>query len=727
MQTKNHFIDNQSQIVSQYMGNVKKQFNTMRIPGTPKTIPFTVMKFELNILEKSSVSSTFSLKQVKDLFQNRSYNTYGKSAKSRIDGLDIVKQIDKLVVFAGPGSGKTTFLKYIGLKAVEKELDRIPVFVDLSQFSKSGKSLIDFIKEQFENCGLKDKKAFVEKLLLSGSGILLFDGLDEVSLKKGLRDRVIRELLNFVGKYEKNKYIITCRVCVGDYLFDGFTYTEIAYYAEKQILHFVKKYFNDEKKSSKFFQELEKDETLKFLSRNPLLLRLICSGFGELRSLSFNRYNFFSETLSILLEQWENSQDITNDEIYKALSLNKKHEMFEHIAYETFRNKSYIFLKSQLEKMISTFLEEHSDVDHIDPKKVLKTIEFQHRIIHEWTDGHFSFGYPFLQKYYAARYIVKNVNKGTLEDFSHKEITDNNWREVFLLIAGGLENADKFFEIFIDSTENYVHQNNLGRFLSVLEKESKTLQMDDEATELQKKIGVIASIFEVAYDILEAGVINPRGYNGGFKHYFYKVLTEGAIKKVAEACGISKIKDGNFGSIHNNNDFVTVLGINTNIPSRINLDRVLFKSSINAVQMNSQNGYDTYRSNFVNAVKLSHLMKLEDLSSDLLNLKLPASKFSYDDQKDWEEYGNRLYGIFLSCRAIRDYHFVIEHEDKIRDYLHAITLLLDCLKIAKVTDQKAIENRLFCLSHKEREDFQSPSFSTWSENFRYIYHGDKPD
>ena len=726
MQAKTYSIEDQSQIVSQYLNNVKKQFDTIRIPGTPKTTPFTVMNFELNILERSSVSSTFSLKQLKDLFLNNSYNTYGKSAKSRLDGLDIVKQTDKLVVFSGPGTGKTTFLRYIALKAVERKFDRIPVFVSLDSFSKSGKSLIDFIEEQFENCGPKDKKAFVENLLLSGSGIVLCDGIDEVSLKKGLRDRVIRELLDFVEKYERNKYIITCRVCIGNYPFDQFTYTEIADYTDVQIHPFVRKYFNDEKKSFKFFNELEKDETLIKLTRSPLLLRLICEGFKDLGSLSFNHYKLFSETLSMLLEHWENSKDMPNDEIYKALSLKKKHEMFEQIAYETFRDKNYIFLKSQLERMITTFLEEHSDADHIDPKKVLKSIESRHHIIHEWTDEFVSFGHPFLQKYYAARYIIRNFCEGKLEDFIHKKYTDSSWREVFLLTGGGLDNANKFFEIFIETTENYVHQNNLERFLSILEKNNRTLQMNDEATELQKKVGVIASVFEVAYDILEAGAINPRGYNGGFSHIFYKVLTQSAIKKVGEACGISKIKDKKFGGEHNDNDFVTVFGIQTNNPSGINLDRALFKSSIIAVKMNSQNGYDRFRSNFVNAVKLSHLMKLENLSSDLLNLKLPASKFSYDDQKDWEEFGNRLYGIFLSYRAIRDYHFIIEHENKIRDYLDAKTLLMDCLKIAKVTDQKAIENRLFCLSRKEREDFDSSSFSVWSENFRYIYHGEKP-
>ena len=375
--------------------------------------------------------------------------------------------------------------------------------------------------------------------------------------------------------------------------------------------------------------------------------------------------------------------------------------------------------------MIATFLEEHSDSDNIDPKKVLKAIESQHRILHEWTDGYFSFGHLFLQKYYTARYIVKNVNEGTLEDFIHNKLTDASWREVFLLTAGGLDNADKFFDIFIAATEDYVYQNNLGRFLSILEKESKTLQMNDDATELQKKVGVIASIFEVAYDILESGAINPRGYNGGFKHFFYKVLTEDAIKKVAEAFNISGIKDKKMGRKDNDNDFITVFGINTKIPSRINLDRALFKSSINAVKMNSQNGFNTFRSNFANAAKLSHLMKLENLRLGLLNLKLPGSEFSYNDQKDWEKCGNRLYEIFLSYREIKDYHFVIEHEDKIRDYLNAITLLLDCLKIAKVSDQNTVKNRLFCFSNQEREDSESPSFSIWSENFRYIYHGEK--
>src|SRR5207237_705926 len=63
------------------------------------------------------------------------------------------------------------------------------------------------------------------------------------------------------------------------------------------------------------------------------------------------------------------------------------------------------------------------------------------------------------QEYFTAKYIIDNATRGTLGHLVNAHLTDNRWREVFILVAELLENADHFFCLIRDKIKTMgVHE-----------------------------------------------------------------------------------------------------------------------------------------------------------------------------------------------------------------------------------------------------------------------------
>ena len=54
-----------------------------------------------------------------------------------------------------------------------------------------------------------------------------------------------------------------------------------------------------------------------------------------------------------------------------------------------------------------------------------------------------SFAHLTSQDYFTAKYIVDNAREGTLETLVNEHLYDDKWKEVFLLTAGMLDNAEE--------------------------------------------------------------------------------------------------------------------------------------------------------------------------------------------------------------------------------------------------------------------------------------------
>src|SRR2546423_1727743 len=442
-----------------YRGKIKKLYGTMQIMGMAAPVPLEDNFTEAYLLDKPTAFSRFNIERLK---QSSADPDAPPPSGKRLGGLTLVNRNKNLFILGKPGAGKTTFLKYIAVQSAEPEkpvIDKIPIFISLKRWADSGIELMPFIEERFDICDFPDARPFVEALLKSGSAIVLFDGLDEVNLEGGRRDKQTRSMKDFMDKYDQTQCLITCRIAASVYYFPSFNYVEIADFTEQQIQTFVGNWFRnqegekDEETSKRFLKEfkIEENKGLRDLARTPLLLTLLCLAFDATLTFPRRRVEIYEEALDALLKKWDSSRRIKRDEVYRKLSPSHKENMLARIAAETFERNEHFIQQQELERLITDFIKNvppHDSNKPTDGETILKAVEVQHGIFVERAHKIYSFSHLTFQEYFTAKYIAANAAKGTLTKLVKAHCADKRWREVFLLTTSLLPDASKFMETF---------------------------------------------------------------------------------------------------------------------------------------------------------------------------------------------------------------------------------------------------------------------------------------
>lgn len=430
-----------------YRNRIVEVYGSTQIFGQPRPVPLDDVFTDVYLLEEPTAFRRY------DIHQLRSDPELPTSAR-RVSGCALVERAEaqRLFILGKPGAGKTTFLKHLAIEAAKGKLDKVPILVTLKSWTDSREDLLAFIARQFATCGFPDATHFIEHLLdKSDDALVLFDGLDEIRQEDQARARVVDELRDFARRYRRAQCLITCRIAATDYTFEQFAYVEIADLTYEQMEIFVGKWFHEvPNKGEAFLREINRDEYrgLRELARTPLLLAMLCLAFNDTLRFPTRRVEVYADALDALLRKWDSSRNIRRDEIYRDLSAGRKHQLLARIAAQTFERNSYFIAQDELEAHITSYLSRlpHSDVADsaaIDGAAVLKAIEAQHGILVERAHRIYSFAHLSFQEYYTARYIVDNAARGTLSHLL-AQITDGRWREVILLAASLLDNADGF-------------------------------------------------------------------------------------------------------------------------------------------------------------------------------------------------------------------------------------------------------------------------------------------
>ena len=491
---------------------ILSQCGTLRLLDTAQPIALDDLYVNVNILEQLSRQQWL---EVSDL-QSSTATDFDRlaitQASQTVDAISFagdqraIATYPKLMVMGKPGAGKTTFLQKVALQCIRGELPlaSIPIFIQLRNLVEEtiansitlgdDFSLLNYINWKLRDFGISVQQ--IETLLKHGKALILLDGLDEVRAEH--TNSLLKQITQFSETYYQNQFIITCRLGAQQYRFPGFTYVEIADFDQAQIEAFAKKWFiaatskqNEEEGlnlATQFIDKLKlpENQPIRELAKTPILLTLATSVFQTKADFPKKRSKLYEAGLDILLVRWDEARGIYRDELYRSLSLPHKIKLLSYLAATTFEDGNYFFEEGEIEQLIADYLTTLPGVSsdpetlRLNSEAVLKAIEAQHGLLVERAQGVYSFSHLTFQEYLTARHIVASPDAATLSEVLQRlstHITQPQWREVFLLTAGLMRNAEPLLQLMKQQIDALVTADRtLQEFLSCINRKCNSLQ-----------------------------------------------------------------------------------------------------------------------------------------------------------------------------------------------------------------------------------------------------------
>ena len=398
---------------------------------------------DVKILDDQSIRAFIEPDELESAYRAKGKRGFGASNAERLNGMTVANAEQFLTVLGGPGIGKSTFLRKIGLEALKKDgliqHECIPVFLELKKFREETINIQQKIVEEFETCKFPSAETLVESALEQGKLLILFDGLDEVPSKN--LNQVIDKIEDFVDRHNGNRFVASCRIAAYRSSFRSFTDITISEFDDEQIKQFIYRWFGsvEDKKlevAEKYMNLLNQNEheATKELAQTPLLLTFLCLVYDREQTLPNKRSTLYGSALNIILSEWSAQKRLERDPIYEGFHPDLEKEMLSEIAYESFERDELFFQKDSITNRIAEFLSDTLEASKkLDASSILRAIEVQQGILVERATDAYSFSHLTLQEYLTALYIVEN----RLEDeIVAKYVDSERWREIFLLVAG---------------------------------------------------------------------------------------------------------------------------------------------------------------------------------------------------------------------------------------------------------------------------------------------------
>jgi len=452
----------------EYVRNFNKRHGTLKVLGMTQPVDLEDVYTAVQFLDEQGVRIYESMQALEEGFREAKSRSFQDKDCQKQVGIKVANETQYLMVLGQPGAGKSTFLKKMGQEALKGKKGEfqhkcIPVFIELKEFTTDDIDIKKAISKDFDICGFPDADKFLDKALEQGKLLILLDGLDEVPTNN--QDKVIGQIQNFVDQHDQNRFICSCRTAVYRHNFRRFNDVVMADFDDNQIQSFIYNWFQSDLDynagtAERCWELLQKEENkaAKELAQTPLLLTFLCLVYNRSQDLPKNRAVLYKDALNILLKEWVAEKRVRQDVLYQDFSIELEQIMLSEIAYTGFEADRLFFSGREVVEQIKTFLARNLNAPrHLDGEKTLDTIAMQQGVLVERATDVYSFSHLTLQEYLTAQYIADN---NEIEQLVNEHLTDQRWREVFMLVAGLVRSrngADELLLLMEKAAQKYIN------------------------------------------------------------------------------------------------------------------------------------------------------------------------------------------------------------------------------------------------------------------------------
>jgi NACHT domain len=247
------------------------------------------------------------------------------TAGSELESLnvwDLRGRIDRTVLLGDPGGGKTTAANVLTDYYATEAGQRVPFLVTLREYARATPiewSVAEYVEQNLRTLYQSSAPdGLVERLLLTGRALVIFDGLDEL-LDTSRRREVSDRVEQFCEAYPLTPVLVTSRMVgydqarLDDTQFTGY---RLGGFGEDQVAEYAGKWFAaqedmpavEARAKAKAF--LAESASITDLRANPLLLSLMCILYRGAGSLPADRAGIYAKCAELLLRKWDEHRDL---------------------------------------------------------------------------------------------------------------------------------------------------------------------------------------------------------------------------------------------------------------------------------------------------------------------------------------------------------------------------------------------------------------------------------
>ncbi|MER5580942.1 NACHT domain-containing protein [Streptomyces asoensis] len=354
---------------------------------------------------------------------------------------------DRVLLRGVAGSGKTTLVQWLAVSTAKREMDgglehlygRVPFVLPLRSLIRNPALPLpgEFLSAARTPLSGLQPHGWAERILIAQRGLILVDGIDEISEEN--RERVRNWLRELLAAFPGNCWLVTSRPSAvsDDWLAsDDFLELSLSPMNHQDVATFVHRWHSaagltcrdaDEgvrlvEYEARLLATLRSKQDLRRLATNPLMCGLICALHRDRRGyLPPGRKHLYDAALSMLIARRDRERDLE-----VQITEEPQIQILQKLAYWLIRNGQVEMDRSDAIGIIETALPSIPILNQVGTaEQIYKYLLVRSGVLREPTDGVMDFIHRTFQDYLGAKaaveardfdLMVKNAHHDQWED-----------------------------------------------------------------------------------------------------------------------------------------------------------------------------------------------------------------------------------------------------------------------------------------------------------------------